>query len=78
MVENNRNHHFDVTEEGAKIEGFIPEANCNRCAHFKQCGIWRTCAGVEQQGYPIKLVEFLKTLPRICPSYEVKVEEVAQ
>lgn len=77
MEGRNPNHFFHVSEEGAKIEA-PPAANCNRCAHFRTCGIWRICAGVEQQygdNAPL-LVEFLKTLPRICPQYEVKVENL--
>lgn len=70
--------HFSLSEEGKKIEGFLPEANCNRCSHFKTCAIWRQCAGVQQAGLPIKLEDFLKTLPRICPEYEVKVEQVEE
>jgi len=65
---------FDLTNEGKNIEAFLPEANCNRCAHFKVCGIVRTVAQVEQNGLPLKLADFMKGLPRICPEYEVKVE----
>lgn len=68
---------FTLGKEGAKIEGFLPEANCNRCAHFKTCGIWRATATIEQAGMPIKLTEFLKTLPRICPEYSVVQQEDA-
>lgn len=66
---------FDLNQEGKNIEAFLPEANCNRCAHFKTCAVWRTVAQVEQNGLPVKLVDFFKVLPRICPLYEVKVDQ---
>jgi hypothetical protein len=65
---------FELTEEGKNIEAYLPDANCNRCAHFKVCGIIRTVAQVEQNGMPIKLDVFMKHLPRICPLYSVTVE----
>lgn len=65
---------FDLTNEGKNIEAYLPEANCNRCSHFKMCAIWRTVAQVEQNGLPVKLVDFFKVLPRICPEYEVKTD----
>jgi hypothetical protein len=64
---------FHLTPEGQKMME-APEANCNRCSHFATCGVWRTCAAVEQQYQEPKLVDFLKTLPKICPNYDVTVE----
>lgn len=66
---------FDLTQEGKNIEAFLPDANCKRCAHFPTCAIWRTVAQVEQNQLPIKTEEFFKILPRVCPQYEVKVEQ---
>jgi hypothetical protein len=65
---------FKLTPLGQKIEGYLPEANCNRCEHFQTCGIWRSCAGIEQQFQIIKLTDMLKLLPRVCPQYSVKTE----
>lgn len=63
---------FELNEEGKNIEAYLPEANCKRCSHFAICSIWRTVAQVEQNQLPIKLEDFFKVIPRICPQYEVK------